>query len=73
VPERARFTSTNPQIPQTTNTHTTDSEEYPMFSNHPYIAQQLVRDRQERLRQLSQQTHLRREARRIRREQREQT
>jgi hypothetical protein len=41
-----------------------------MWSTHPYIAQQLIRDRQERLRQVSQQTHLRHEARRIRRQQR---
>ena len=40
-----------------------------MLSNHPYVAQQLIRDRQERLRQISQSTHLRREARRIRRQQ----
>ena len=39
-----------------------------MWSTHPYIAQQLIRDRQERLRQISQQTHLRQEARRIRRQ-----
>jgi hypothetical protein len=42
-----------------------------MWSTHPYIAQQLVRDRQERLRRISQSTHLRREARRIRRQQQE--
>jgi hypothetical protein len=41
-----------------------------MFSTHPYVALQLVRDRQERLRQISQQSHLRREARRVRRQQR---
>ena len=41
-----------------------------MYSTHPYIAEQLVRDRQERLRQISQQTHLRKEARRVRREHR---
>lgn len=40
-----------------------------MWSTHPYVAQQLIRDRQDRLRQISQQTHLRREARRIRRQQ----
>ncbi|MEA3185363.1 MAG: hypothetical protein QOC57_2371 [Ilumatobacteraceae bacterium] len=44
-----------------------------MWSSHPYIAEQLVRDRQERLRQISQSTHLRREARRIRRQQNIQT
>jgi hypothetical protein len=41
-----------------------------MYSTHPYIAEQLIRDRQERLRQISQRTHLRKEARRVRREQR---
>ena len=41
-----------------------------MYFTHPFIAEQLIRDRQERLRQISQQTHLRQEARRIRREQR---
>jgi hypothetical protein len=41
-----------------------------MFSTHPYIAEQLIRDRQERLRQISQRTHLRQEARRARREHR---
>jgi hypothetical protein len=40
-----------------------------MWSTHPFIAQQLIRDRQDRLRQISQQTHLRHEARRIRRRQ----
>jgi hypothetical protein len=40
-----------------------------MWSTHPFIAQQLIRDRQDRLRQISQRTHLRREARRIRRRQ----
>ena len=40
-----------------------------MWSTHPYIAQQLIRDRQDRLRQISQRTHLRQEARRIRRRQ----
>jgi hypothetical protein len=44
-----------------------------MWLTNPYIAQQLVRDRQERLRQICQDTHLRREARRIRRQQHEQT
>ena len=44
-----------------------------MWSLNPYIAEQLVRDRQERLRQICQDTHLRRDARRIRRQQREQT
>lgn len=39
----------------------------PMLSSHPYIAQQLIRDRQERLRQISQRSHLRHEIRRIRR------
>jgi hypothetical protein len=41
-----------------------------MFSTHPYVAEQLIRDRQERLRQISQRTHLRQEARRIRRQHR---
>jgi hypothetical protein len=41
-----------------------------MYSTHPYIAEQLIRDRQEQLRQISQRTHLRQEARRIRRERR---
>jgi len=41
-----------------------------MFSTHPYLAEQLIRDRQEQLRQISQRTHLRQEARRIRRHQR---
>lgn len=40
-----------------------------MLSHHPYIAQQLIRDRQERLRRISQNTHLRREAKRTRRQQ----
>jgi hypothetical protein len=40
-----------------------------MFSTHPSIALQLIRDHQERLRQISQHTHECREARRIRREQ----
>jgi hypothetical protein len=44
-----------------------------MWSTDPYVVQQLVRDRQERLRQISQSTHLRREARRIRRQQHIQT
>jgi hypothetical protein len=44
-----------------------------MWSTHPYIAQQLIRDRQERLRRISQQTHLRQEARRIRRQQKTKT
>ncbi|MGZ4679752.1 MAG: hypothetical protein ACXVIH_07205 [Ilumatobacteraceae bacterium] len=44
-----------------------------MLSNHPYVAQQLIRDRQERLRRISQNTHLRREARRIERHQHLQT
>ena len=44
-----------------------------MWSTHPYVAQQLVRDRQERLRRISQDTRLRREARRIRRQQHIQT
>ena len=43
-----------------------------MFTN-PYVAQQLIRDRQERLRQISQHTHLRREARRVRRQHRHKT
>jgi hypothetical protein len=29
-----------------------------MFSNHPYVAQHLTRDRQDRLRQISQRTRL---------------
>ena len=41
-----------------------------MYSTHPFIAEQLVRDRQEQLRQISQRTHLRQEARRVRRQQR---
>jgi hypothetical protein len=44
-----------------------------VFTSHPYIAQQLIRDRQERLRQISQHTHLRHEARRIRRQHRHKT
>lgn len=44
-----------------------------MWTSHPYIAEQLVRDRHERLRQISQDSHLRREARRIRRQQHIQT
>jgi hypothetical protein len=44
-------------------------KEHPMWSTHPYVAQQLIRDRQDRLRQISQRTHLRHEARRIRRRQ----
>ena len=44
-----------------------------MFTTHPYVAQQLVRDRQERLRQVSQNTHLRHEARRNRRQLRHKT
>ncbi len=40
-----------------------------MWATNPYLAEQLIRDRQERLRQISQQTHLRHEARRIRRQQ----
>jgi hypothetical protein len=44
-------------------------KEHPMWSTHPFIAEQLIRDRQDRLRQISQHTHLRREARRIRRRQ----
>jgi len=38
-----------------------------MWSSHPYIAEQLIRDRQERLRQISQRSRLRREIRRLRR------
>lgn len=38
-----------------------------MFSTHPYVAQQLVRDRQERMRRITQRTHLRHEPRRVRR------
>ena len=44
-----------------------------MFTGNPYLATQLIRDRQERLRKVSQQTHLRREARRIRRRQQTKT
>jgi hypothetical protein len=44
-----------------------------VFTSHPYIAQQLIRDRQERLRQISQRTHLRHEARRIKRQHRHKT
>ena len=40
-----------------------------MWTSNPSLAGQLIRDRQERLRQISQQTHLRHEARRIRRQQ----
>jgi hypothetical protein len=39
-----------------------------MWSSHPYVAQQLIKDRQERLRRISQHTRLRHEARRIRRQ-----
>jgi hypothetical protein len=45
----------------------------PMFSNHPYVSQQLVRDRQERFRRISQNTHLRHEPRRSWRRQHTQT
>lgn len=45
-----------------------NKESIPVFTSHPYFAQQLIRDRQERLRQISQHTHLRHEARRIRRQ-----
>jgi hypothetical protein len=41
-----------------------------MWTNHPYIAAALIKDRQERMRQLSQDSHLRRQARQIRRENR---
>ncbi len=41
-----------------------------MWAANPYLATQLIRDRQERLRKISQQTHLRQEARRRRRQQR---
>ncbi len=44
-----------------------------MWSSHPYVAQQLVRDRQERLRRISQDSRLRREAKRNRRRQHIQT
>ena len=44
-----------------------------MWSTHPYVAQQLIRDRQDRMRQMSQRTHLRHEARRIRRRQHNKT
>ncbi|HSB84929.1 MAG TPA: hypothetical protein VLD86_01400 [Ilumatobacteraceae bacterium] len=37
-----------------------------MLSSHPYIAQQLIRDRQERLRRISQRSRLRHEIRRLR-------
>ena len=45
--------------------HTPIRRSIPCFPTHPYIAQQLIRDRQERLRHISQRTHLRHEARRI--------
>jgi hypothetical protein len=38
-----------------------------MFTAHPYITEQLIRDRQERLRQIAQRTHLRKQLRRERR------
>ncbi len=44
-----------------------------MWASNPYLATQLVRDRQERMRQISQQTHLRREVRRMRRQHRVKT
>ena len=44
-----------------------------MFTTHPYIAEQLVRDRQERLRRISQSTRLRHEPRRNWRRQHTQT
>lgn len=40
-----------------------------MWSNHPYVAQQLINDRQDRLRQLSQRTRLLHDVRRSRRHQ----
>ena len=39
-----------------------------MWTSNPYLATQLIHDRQERLRQISQHTHLRHEARRLRRQ-----
>ena len=44
-----------------------------MFTTNTYVAEQLMRDRQERLRQVSQHTHLRHEARRMRRQLRHKT
>jgi hypothetical protein len=44
-----------------------------MWTTNTYVAEQLMRDRQERLRQLSQHTHLRNEPRRNRRHQRHKT
>ncbi len=44
-----------------------------MFTTNTYVAEQLMRDRQERLRRVSQHTHLRNEPRRKRRHQREKT
>jgi len=40
-----------------------------MWSTHPYVAQQLIRDRQDRVRQINQRTRLRHEARLVRRRQ----
>ena len=48
-------------------------KETPMWATNPYLAEQLIRDRQERLRQISQQTHLRHQARRARRQQQTKT
>ncbi len=39
-----------------------------MFTNHPYVAQQLINDRQDRLRQISQRTRLLHDAKRSRRQ-----
>ena len=44
-----------------------------MYTTNTYIAEQLMRDRQERLRQVSQHTHLRHEHRRKRRHLRQKT
>ena len=44
-------------------------KEIPMWSNHPYVAQYLRNDRQDRLRQVSQRTRLLHDVDRIRRHQ----
>jgi hypothetical protein len=45
-------------------------KESPMWPNHPYVAQHLRNDRQDRLRQVSQHTRLLHDVKRIRRHQR---
>ena len=45
------------------------SKEIPMWSNHPYVAQHLSNDRQDRLRQVSQRSRLLHDVKRSRRQQ----